>query len=104
MTIMRQDVLRCCSLALFLLLLGVGPATAQKADAPDDGLIEDRVNRELVADKTLGKQRFEVNVKDGVVTVTGFVSTEKLQKRVEKVAKKAKGVREVVNKVEIRKY
>jgi osmotically-inducible protein OsmY len=44
----------------------------------------------------------EVEVKEGVVTVAGYVRTEKILARVDKVAKKVKGVKEVVNKVEVR--
>jgi hypothetical protein len=74
---------------------------ALPADATDD-LVYDRVMRALVNDPDLKTDRFEVEVKDGVVTVRGQVSSEKLKQRVTKVAKKAKGVKEVINEVEVR--
>ncbi|MND09920.1 BON domain protein [compost metagenome] len=55
-----------------------------------------------MTDPQLGARPLQITVTDGKVTVTGFVENEKLQKRVDKVVKKVKGVREIDNRVEIR--
>ena len=87
----------------YLILGFAAVSTAFAADEPiSDDQLFDQVNRSLVTDRQLGARPLQVAVKDGKVTVTGFVENEKLQKRVEKVVKKVKGVREVDNRVQIR--
>ena len=78
-------------------------SSAFAADEPiSDDQLFDQVNRRLVTDPQLGARPLQITVTDGKVTVTGFVENEKLQKRVDKVVKKVKGVREIDNRVEIR--
>lgn len=86
------------------LILGLAAfSAAHAADKPvSDNQLFDQVNRSLVTDPQLGARPLEVSVKDGKVTVTGFVENEKLQKRVDRVVKKVKGVREIDNRVQIR--
>lgn len=86
---------------LILGLAAFGAVYAADKPVSDDQLF-DQVNRSLVTDPQLGARPLEVAVKDGKVTVTGFVENEKLQKRVDKVVKKVKGVRDVDNRVQIR--
>lgn len=82
-------------------LAAAGAAFAADKPISDDQLF-DQVNRGLVTDPQLGARPLQITVQDGKVTVTGFVENEKLQKRVDKVVKKVKGVREVDNRVQIR--
>ena len=90
--------------SVFLVLaIGVMPALAAEEKISDD-LIYDRVNRALITDRDLGARQLKVTVKDGKVTVTGLVESEKQHKKVDKVAKKVKGVVSVENKTEIRPY
>lgn len=86
---------------LMLGLAAAGAAFAADKPISDDQLF-DQVNRGLVTDPQLGARPLQITVQDGKVTVTGFVENEKLQKRVDKVVKKVKGVREVDNRVQIR--
>lgn len=82
-------------------LLSIGFVVA--ADKPiSDDLLVDRINQRIIADRELGIRPLTIEAKDGKVTVTGFVETEKLRLRVVKVVKKVKGVREVDNRVEIK--
>lgn len=86
-----------------LCLLGVltaPPAVAQ--DPNSDDMIYDRVIRKLVNDPDLKTNSLDVTVNERVVTVTGVVANEKLRRRVEKVIRDVKGVKEVVNRVTIR--
>ncbi len=87
------------SLLLFLACT-VAPLPAQD-ESPDD-LMYDRVIRKLVNDRQLKTNALEVSVKDAVVTVGGEVENEKLRRRVEKVVRKVKGVKKVVNNVRAR--
>ena len=75
---------------------------AVAAEPISDDLLYDRVNRALITDRLLGTGQLKVVVKDGKVVVSGFVETEKLQKRVDKVVKKVKGVKSIDNRVKVR--
>lgn len=85
-------------------VLGLLPAIALAAEEEkvSDDLLYDRVNRELITDRELGARQLKVAVKDGKVTITGFVESEKQKKKVEKVAKKVKGVVAVDNRTTVR--
>ena len=87
-------------LIVCLVLAVSAPATAQDDD-PDD-LLYDRVIRKIVSDRRLKTDAVNIAVKDGVVTLTGTVETEKMRLRVEKVVKKIKGVKQVLNEVSVR--
>ena len=72
----------------------------QSSKAPSDDLIYDHVNEKLNADvDTHG--RVKIDVKDGVVTLTGMVKNDKAKSRAEKLTKKVQGVKSVVNNIEI---
>ncbi len=78
-------------------------AIARGEDEPiSDDALYDRVNRQLITDRDLGARQLQVKVEKGVVTVAGFVESEKMQKKVDKVVKKVKGVKEVVNQTTVR--
>ena len=94
------------------LLLGIGvwflaaffPAVPMAAqDENPDDIIYDRVIRKLVNDPRLKTNALEVAVEAGVVTVTGLVENEKLRARVNKILKKVKDVKKVVNQVRVRR-
>ena len=86
-------------LALSLLLFA-GVAMAQDKTS-DDG-INDAVRVKLASDQIVGTMTFNVSVEKGVVTLSGSVEKESYRSRAEKVAKKVKGVKSVVNKIEIK--
>jgi osmotically-inducible protein OsmY len=96
MPIGRRAILRLLSAAV------LAPVPALAAEEISDDALYDRVRRQLVNDRDLKILELEVEVKDGAVTVSGYVRTEKSRSRVDKVAKKVKGVKAVVNKVEVR--
>jgi osmotically-inducible protein OsmY len=90
-------------LAAFLalsLLLFAGVAMAQDKNS-DDG-VYDAVRVRLASDQVVGTMPLTVAVEKGVVTLSGSVEKESYRSRAEKVAKKAKGVKSVVNKIEIK--
>lgn len=86
-------------LALFL-MLAVCPAK----DPPQitDDTISDAVRVKLAGDQLVGVLSLDVTVKNGVVTLAGSVEQNGLKSRAEKVAKKVKGVKQVVNNIEIK--
>ena len=86
-------------LALFL-MLAVCPAK----DPPQvtDDTISDAVRVKLASDQVVGVLPLQVTVKDGVVTLAGSVEAKSMKSRAESVTKKVKGVKQVVNNIEIK--
>ncbi len=91
-------------LILALLISGAGAQLAypagQKAGVSDDR-ITDQVRMRLTTDPDVKGGADEVVVKDGVVTITGRVDTDKGKTKATKLAKKVKGVRSVENDLQV---
>jgi len=87
-------------LLLAALLAGVC-AWAGDPPATDDRLY-DLVRIKLVGDPNVRGGAIEVSVKDGVVTLQGFVNNEKMKSRAEKATKQVKGVKGVVNNLQVK--
>lgn len=86
--------------AVLLLVSITVPLLAQKAP-PSDGALTDRVRQKLVSDPEIKGSRVAVDVKQGVVTLTGSVETLKAKQKADKVVKKVSGVKKVVNNLNI---
>jgi len=76
-------------------------AFAQEKAAPSDDRITDQVSMRLAVDPDVKGGALKVTSKDGVVTITGRVDTEKAKRKAEKLAKKVKGVKSVTNDVTV---
>lgn len=76
-------------------------AFAQDKAAPSDDRITDQVSMRLAVDPDVKGGALKVTAKDGVVTITGRVDTEKAKRKAEKLAKKVKGVKSVTNDVTV---
>ncbi len=85
-------------LSLLLLCLGLALA-ADKAHSDD--LIYDQVRMKLAADRDVGGNNITVKVTDGVVELTGAVKKDTAKSRAEKIAKRVKGVKSVVNQLKV---
>lgn len=83
-------------IALFLLLL-----TPVFADQKKDDEIYDSVKRRLAGDPEVKGGTLEVSVKDGVVTISGIVRTDKAKAKADKVAGRIKGVTKVINEIRV---
>lgn len=78
------------------------PLFAQKDKSPiTDDTIVDNVRVKIADDSEIGGQPIQVDAHNGVVVLTGKVSSEKFKSKAEKVAKKVKGVSGVDNKLVI---
>ena len=91
-------------LALFLalfLLLTVCPAKDPPAKVTDE-TISDAVRVRLAGDQLVGVLSLDVKVEQGVVTLADTVGQSKLKSRAESVAKKVKGVKQVVNNIQVK--
>ena len=71
---------------------------AQKTPVTDDTIF-DMVRLKLASDPDVRGGAFDVHVKDGVVTIKGRVDKESYKQRAEKLTKKVKGVKSVVNQL-----
>lgn len=83
-----------------LLLLTIGALAADKKPVSDDAIF-DQVRRVLANDPEVKGGAFQVDVKDGVVTVKGKVESEGARKKVVRLCKKVKGVSDVNNQVKV---
>ena len=70
----------------------------------NDDTITDQVMIKLASDPVVKGGALKVDVKDGVVTLTGAVEQDKQKEKAEKIAKKVKGVKQVVNNLEIKTH
>ena len=88
--------------ATFALLLAFVTAMPA-ADKPptDDNYISDSVREKLASDQVVKGGAIEVDVKNGVVTLRGKVQEPKQKSKAETLAKKVKGVKSVVNDIQI---
>jgi len=69
----------------------------------DDASITTAVKSKLVADKALNLTRVHVDTNNGTVYFNGTVETPEQKARAEEIAREAKGVRSVVNNLQIQK-
>ena len=86
-------------LLAFLLLL---PVAVPAADKPvSDDLIYDLVRQKLAGDQVVKGGALTVDVKGGVVTISGNVQSDKQKTKAERIAHKVKGVKSVVNQIKV---
>jgi osmotically-inducible protein OsmY len=89
----------CGALVVLLLLAGVCLA----ADKPiTDDAIYDQVRIKLADDPVVKGGGIQVDVKQGVVTLSGTVELQDQIEKATKIAKKVKGVKQVVNHLELK--
>ena len=88
-------------LAALVLFQMVAVAGKQAAPVTDD-TITDQVRLKLTSDPDVKGGALQVDVKEGVVTLSGAVELPKQRDKAEKIAHKIKGVKSVVNKIEVK--
>ncbi len=87
------------TLAILFLALFSTTLFAQKT-ASDDA-IYDQVRQRLANDRDVKGGGIQVDVKAGVVTLSGTVREERQKSKAERVARKVKGVKQVVNNLKV---
>lgn len=98
---MKENPMRLIALlALFALLAPL--AAAFGPEQVSDDQIHDNVIRKLANDPDVKGGAFEVDVKAGVVTIKGVVEKEKFKEKAEKLTKRVKGVKGVVNQIVVK--
>lgn len=96
-------ITRTCVLLLTgLLLLAV--CLAKDPRVVNDDTITDQVRIKLADDPTVKGGGLTVTVKGGVVTLSGAVELDRQKEKAASLAKKVKGVKQVVNNIEIKTH
>lgn len=88
-------------LVLALVAAACVPLLAQQKVSDDE--IHDQVRKRLASDSTAKGGALGVEVKDGVVTLTGKVRSEKQKNRAESLTRKVRGVTRVISKLVVDK-
>jgi osmotically-inducible protein OsmY len=97
-----------CAFVALLMVLAVAGGPAQAADRSvgekiDDAKITTAVKTKLTADRVKNLVDVGVETNDGVVRLYGKVPTPEDKFEAERIARRAKGVREVVNELRVEK-
>jgi hyperosmotically inducible protein len=85
----------------FILMMALIAPTLGADKPPDDNFIYDSVREKLATDIIIKGSAIDVDVKDGVVTLKGRVQESRQKSKAESLAKKVKGVKSVVNDIQI---
>jgi hyperosmotically inducible protein len=73
------------------------------ADKPvSDDFINDSVRIKLAGDPEVKGGALQVDVKQGVVTISGVVDSQRQKDKAAKLARKVKGVKQVVNNITLK--
>jgi hyperosmotically inducible periplasmic protein len=87
------------ALVIFLLIAGVCMASDKVLT---DDVIHDNVMIKLASDQIVKGGALTVDVKGGVVTLTGQVENSKQKDRATKITRSVKGVKQVVNNINLK--
>src|SRR5437762_6629041 len=87
--------------ALICAILGVAALPAADKAPVSDDTIYDNVRRKLASDPLVKGGGLNVDVKQGVVTLTGTVEQDKQKERAAKLTKKISGVKSVTNELQV---
>jgi hyperosmotically inducible protein len=88
--------------ALLLVFVLAGMSLAKQIPITDDS-ITDQVRIKLTNDDVVKGGALQVDVKQGVVTLAGSVEEIRQKEKAERVARKVKGVKQVINNITLRK-
>jgi len=91
------------AVALLACFLVSSVAFAKDPPVVTDDTISDQIRINFASDKVVGVLPFDVKVKEGVVTLSGQADQGNQRARAEKLAKKVKGVKQVVNNITLKK-
>ncbi len=88
---------------LSFLALAAAPVFASKPQAKPltDDEIRDKVMLRLASDRDVKGGGIQVDVKEGVVTLSGKVREDRQKTKAEHLARKVQGVKQVVNQLQV---
>jgi hyperosmotically inducible protein len=84
--------------------LNVGSGTARSVgEVIDDGVVTTKVKAALVADTAVKAHEINVETREGVVQLSGFVDSSDVKSKAAELAGRVAGVKEVHNDIQIKK-
>lgn len=89
-------------LALILIVVLTVLSAAAFQQASNDDQIYDLVRRRLAGDPDVRGGALDISVREGEVTLRGAVRSEKAKKKAEKLTRKVKGVKGVINELTVK--
>ena len=89
------------TISKFLMMLLMAATLFAAAKDLSDDAIYDQVRLKLAGDRDVGGGAITVKVTQGAVELSGTVKTESIRVKAEKLAKKVKGVKSVVNLLKV---
>ena len=89
------------ALMVVALLAGACSSTRTTGEEIDDAWITTKVKAKLTGDTTINSFNIDVTVLEGVVTLKGKVEKVETKRRAQKYAEDTKGVKQVVNDIEV---
>lgn len=92
--------MRALAMVLLICLTVLSAAAFQQASSDDQ--IYDLVRRRLAGDPDVRGGALDITVKEGIVTLKGVVRSDKAKKKADKLARKVKGVKSVVNELAVK--
>ncbi len=94
----KEHITALMYLSIFLFLcIGLYPSAIAQEEELSDKEIRIALDTDLILDENVGAQKIEINVDDGIVTLTGTVNNLLAKERAERIAESMRGVRSVVN-------
>ena len=73
-----------------------------KTAGTDDAALKSQIKAKLQDQAAAGLANVDVDIKDGVVELTGVVEKAEQKQRASQVVRAIEGVRDVVNRIEVR--
>ena len=90
------------ALAFLLLITGCQAMTGQTmGESIDDSVLTSSVKTHLASDKLVTLTRVEVETNNGIVYLTGQVQTAEQRSHIGSLASQVKGVKQVVNNLQV---
>jgi len=82
--------------------LSVQQGTRSAGEVVDDSMLTAKVKAALIADPTVKAHEVNVETRDGVVQLSGFVDTAEAKNMAAEVARRTAGVKDVRNELEVK--
>ena len=89
------------TISIFLMMFLMAATLFAAAKDVSDDAVYDQVRLKLAGDRDVGGGAITVKVTQGAVELSGTVKTQSIRVKAEKLAKKVKGVKSVVNLLKV---
>lgn len=97
----RTALLKTAALTLAICIFAAATQPAEAKPDMTDQTISDKIDDELLFDRGVVATKIDVRTSDGIVTLTGEVNNVLAKERAARIVEAVKGVRAVVNRIEV---